>query len=93
VVTVGVVDGRSFSRFFSSVRKKAFNVVRRALFGLHRSGETGLCSQTGQLSGSDVWPEDRLSVSMQTQVEATRRKHTAFTNSLVTAWQAKGIDC
>lgn len=57
VVTAGVVDGRSFSRFFSSVRKKAFNVVRSALFGLHRSGETGLCSQTGQLSGSDDWPE------------------------------------
>jgi hypothetical protein len=56
----GVADGRSFSRFFSSVRRKALRVVRSALFGLQRSGETGLCSQTGQLSGRVVWPERML---------------------------------
>jgi hypothetical protein len=53
---VSVADCRSFSRFFSSVRKKAFKVVRSALFGLHRSGETGECAQTEQVSGRDAWP-------------------------------------
>lgn len=35
-------DWRSFSRFFSSVRRKALSVVRKALLGLQRSGETGV---------------------------------------------------
>lgn len=48
--------GRSFSLFFSSVRKNAFRVVLRALFGLHRSEERGVCAQTGQHSGREPWP-------------------------------------
>jgi hypothetical protein len=52
----GAADCRSFSRFFSSVRKKALSVVRSALFGLHRSGESGVCAHTEQVSGRDVWP-------------------------------------
>lgn len=42
VGVAGVADGRSLSRFFSSVRRKAFRVVRSALLGLQRSGEMGL---------------------------------------------------
>lgn len=56
----GVADCRSFSRFFSSVRRKAFNVVRSALFGLHRSGEMGVCAHTGQVSGREAWPVGTL---------------------------------
>lgn len=52
----GAADCRSFSRFFSSVRKKALSVVRSALFGLHRSGESGVCAHTEQVSGRDAWP-------------------------------------
>lgn len=48
--------GRSFSLFFSSVRKKALSVVRNALLGLHKSPETGVWVQTGQLSGREPWP-------------------------------------
>lgn len=40
--TVGVACWRSFSRFFSSVRRKALRVVRRALLGLQRSEEMGV---------------------------------------------------
>lgn len=53
---VGVGVGRSFSLFFSSVRRKAFNVIRSALLGLQRLASSGLCAQTGQLDGRDVWP-------------------------------------
>lgn len=53
---VGAADWRSFSRFFSSVRRKALRVVRKALFGLQRPGETGVCAQTGQVSERDDWP-------------------------------------
>lgn len=52
----GAAHWRSFSRFFSSVRKKALSVVRRALFGLQRSGETGVCVQTGHVSEREAWP-------------------------------------
>lgn len=56
-------DWRSFSRFFSSVRKKALSVVRRALLGLQRSGETGVCVQTGHVSEREAWPRrDNLSI-------------------------------
>jgi hypothetical protein len=39
--------------FFSSAFKKTLIVVRRALLGLQSSAESGVCSQTGQDSGSD----------------------------------------
>lgn len=42
---------RSDSRFFSSVRRKTLTVVRRDLFGLQSSAETGECSQTQHAPG------------------------------------------
>ena len=52
---------RRASRFFSSVLRNIFMVVRRALLGLQSSAETGVCSQTGQEDGRVDWP--RFSVS------------------------------
>jgi hypothetical protein len=43
---------RRASRFFSSVRRKALMVDRRALFGLQSSAETGVCSHAGHEEGS-----------------------------------------
>lgn len=61
--TIGVSGGEAFasfnraaSRFFSSVLKKTFIVVRRDLFGLQSSAETGVCSQTGHEEGRVDWP-------------------------------------
>lgn len=65
LVSAGVVldgvatDCRSRSRFFSSVRRKAFKVVRRALLGLHKSGATGVWVQTGHVLDSEAWPGAR----------------------------------
>jgi len=42
--------------FFSSVFKNAFIVARNALFGLHRSAESGLNMHTGHDSGRLTWP-------------------------------------
>lgn len=47
---------RRASRFFSSVLRNIFMVVRKALFGLQSSAETGVCSQTGHDEGSVDWP-------------------------------------
>ena len=62
--TIGVSGGEAFasfnlaaSRFFSSVLKKTLIVVRRDLFGLQSSAETGVCSQTGHEEGRVDWPD------------------------------------
>jgi hypothetical protein len=47
------------SRFFSSVRRKTFMVVRSDLFGLQSSAATGECSQTGHVDCKLDWPERR----------------------------------
>lgn len=44
------------SRFFSAVLRKALVVMRNDLFGLQSSAEMGVCSQTGQVEGSDSLP-------------------------------------
>lgn len=61
--TIGVSGGDAFasfnlaaSRFFSSVLKKTLIVVRRDLFGLQSSAETGACSKTGHEEGRVDWP-------------------------------------
>lgn len=100
VVITGVTaaDCLSFSRFFSSVRKKAFRVVRSALFGLHRSGETGVCAHTEQVSGRDVWPREVQREKKTCQPELRHKKSIALTSQLtgladrlVTARKAKSI--
>ena len=88
----GVADNRSFSRFFSSVRRNAFKVVRRALFGLHRSEEIGVCAQTGQVSGSDAWPVEG-SLEWQESITPNREgMRTGFAYRLVAAGETKGVD-
>lgn len=67
--TIGT-DGRgpsacsTSSLFFFSVRKNTVMVVRRGLFGLQSSADSGVCSQTGHEAGSVDWPT-KVSVPAQ----------------------------
>ena len=91
-VGVAAANCRSFSRFFSSVRKNALRVVRSALLGLQRSGETGVCAQTGQVFGREAWPipteKEEYLVSHRGRWDIGMRgdDRTGFANGLVTAW-------
>jgi hypothetical protein len=91
----GVADCRSFSRFFSSVRRKALRVVRSALFGLQRSGESGVCAHTEQVPGRDAWPS---SAEKSCQIEFRSKEAlpwaaqlTGLADRLVATRKAKGI--
>ena len=75
-VTGGVSLGRDISRFFSSVLKKTLMVVRRDLWGLQSSAESGECSQTGHEAGNVDWQLSQMACSQH-----GRRK--GFTASLL----------
>lgn len=49
---------RSSASRFSAVLRYALSVFLRALWGVHISGVTGECSQTGQLAGRAFWPSE-----------------------------------
>ena len=77
------------SRFFSSVRKKTFIVVRSDLFGLQSSAATGECSQTGHVDCKLDWPVKGVSnfKALCSNLQAL----TSFTNRLVAARETEGI--
>lgn len=88
----GAVAWRSFSRFFSSVRRKAFKVVRSALFGLQRSGETGVCAHTGQVSEREAWPRE-MSRQPSHKLESPRpAARTGLADRLIATRQAEGVN-
>ena len=93
--STGFGNGRSFSRFFSSVRKNALRVVLRALLGLHRAASRGECAQTGQLSGREFWPGARGQVSSvqsaQGDAMSGQERLTGIANGLITAGQPKRV--
>lgn len=85
-------DCRSRSRFFSSVRRKAFKVVRRALLGLQRSGATGVWVQTGHVLDSEAWPRARKLTIVRHGRERERAfPRTSITDGLVTARETESI--
>ena len=66
-------------------------MVRRALFGLQRSGDRGVCAQTGHVSGRDFWPANHQYISIERD-DWNMHQLTRFTDCLFTTGQTKRVD-
>lgn len=75
VTGVASLDSLSLasSFFFSCVRRKTLTVVRRDLWGVQPSAETGVCSHIGHVVGSVDWPSFAHHISTGARNSRIRR--------------------